>query len=132
MDYRTKTGVIEFNGYCYISPEDFPIEKILTVYEASYDFQKRKIRHSLNIRITSKEELEDTSEYSDDPEEGGSICFFPTNRTRLHFDLLPMPLPPPVTNLSEIPECDSRVAEIEIRPIYSNSTDVEVGSVIDL
>lgn len=122
LDPSGDKGQIEFNGYFYVKQEELPAERYLSVVEEqwveletpiervepifncntmredgttivrqTHEAHRRKL-HGLRIRILRKEEFEDTSEYSDDPEEG-AICFFPTNRLRLTFAILP-PSPP--------------------------------------
>ncbi len=114
VDFRKKTGQIEYNGYCYIPATEFPIERDLLVFESPDYYSVGKVLHRLRVRITGKEELEDTSECWDDPEEG-MMCLFPTNRIRLTFELILSPLPPPepkpesepVISLDTVPVADS-------------------------
>lgn len=142
VDYRTKKGVMEFNGYCYIQPEEFPIDRVLSVCERMYDYTAKKLRHYLHMRITSKEELEDTSEFGDDPEEG-MICLCPTNRIRLHFDVQPMPVVPaeleriPMVGTFALDGSGSGLPTIAsmpplIRTHSDNHGGVEDGTVIEL
>jgi hypothetical protein len=94
VDFQKKTGQIEYNGYCYLTAAEFPIERGLLVFESPDYYSIGTVLHRLCVRITGKEEFEDTSECWDDPEEG-MMCLFPTNRIRLTFELIPTPRPPP-------------------------------------
>ena len=124
LDTSANTGVIEYNGYCYLKDNAFPVERWLTVFEEEFlecdpitditDVSRNYI-HQLHVRIIRKEELEDTSEYWDDPEEG-MMCLFPTNRIRLYFEILPEQpsrLPDILTsNVDELKD-DTTVEELE-------------------
>ena len=73
----------------------------------------RRRLHRLRIRITHKEEFEDTSEYWDEPDVG-MMCAFPTNRLRLTFDILPpSPLPEPLPPISKTLDEDEDVIDLE-------------------
>jgi hypothetical protein len=126
VDYRTKTGQIEYNGYCYLSAAEFPVERGLLVFESPDYCQVGTVLHRLRVRITGKEELEDTSEYWDDPEEG-MMCLFPTNRIRLTFELLPTPKPP-----APISELESRPPLVLEKKMEISSESTEIGDVVEM
>ena len=85
LHFDVSAGTIEFNGHFYLEDEYLPQEYRLDIRdydEATRSYTRRIYCH---IRVIRREVFEDTSECWDDPDAGGSICLFPTNRIRLHF-----------------------------------------------
>jgi hypothetical protein len=84
----SKSGTIEFSGHYYLEDEHLPQDYRLDIrdFDAAIDDYKRRMYH--HIRVVRREVFEDTSEYWNDPDVGGDICLFPTNRIRLHFEIL--------------------------------------------
>jgi hypothetical protein len=94
-------GHIVFNGYWYLRPDDHPLPrpiefttKLVTKepYETGIDpsgnrFERYRIENCRTYRAvaTAHTEIQDTSEYWHDEEEGGDICLFPTALQRIDF-----------------------------------------------
>lgn len=81
------SGSITFNGYFYVEPAIFPIERILLIF----DLVNTKLEYVnfAHIEIVEKITKENTSEYGEyDEEYGGSICFFPTEIATYNYRIL--------------------------------------------
>lgn len=71
-------GRMVFNGYFYIDDEAMPIERVFHSNKGEF-----------HVEIYEKNTLKDTSEYGPyDEEEGGHICFFPTNIIELRYRVI--------------------------------------------
>lgn len=98
LHFDISAGVIEFNGHFYLEDEHLPQEYRLDIRDYDEATQSDTRRVYCHIRVVRREVFEDTSEYWDDPDAGGDICLFPTNRIRLHFVVTKQyndPIPPP-------------------------------------
>jgi hypothetical protein len=96
-------GYLEYDGYWYRRAED-PLPRELTLISQRVAKEPYKVRHDASggtiqyyitsdwhrwrIQVVEHVELQDTSEYWPDEEEGGQICLFPTARQRIVFRVL--------------------------------------------
>ena len=90
-----KKGSILFNGYYYIQHQQLPTKAIMQVRrgeeDGDGDIIKASEEHFYIIEIYDRDIYESTNETSKiDDDHGGfmNVCFFPTNRQRLHFRIL--------------------------------------------
>jgi len=88
-----KEGTVLFNGYYYI--EQLPAKALMQVRRGEVDSAGGVLiaseEHFYMIEIYDRDIYESTNETSEiDDDHGGfmEVCFFPTNRQRLHFRIL--------------------------------------------
>lgn len=93
-------GVFEFNGYFYV--EDHELPKTYELYHTKTENTEIVQHNEFIIEIYRREEIADTSVYTptrkeleargeettDEDDEWGGICFFPTKRQILYFRVI--------------------------------------------
>lgn len=78
FELDVEKGMLDFKGHFYAQDDELPFLADMSVrHGAQY-----------SIEIYRREILENTSEYSDEVD-GMRVCFFPSNRMRIWFNILP-------------------------------------------
>lgn len=116
IDTTLNEGTIEFDGYYYINDpsdekndwdsqnnDDLPTQLLMNVFICETEPTYKQVAHNcFHIEVYKRFIIQNTDVISKEIDEDGeemNICFFPTNRQRLHFKILKY-----VNSAEDIPE----------------------------